>query len=259
METAVVTGASEGIGYQLSKLFALNKINLVLVARNEKRLKEISEELSVLGISVRYYSKDLSILENAEFVYEDLKREKTQIVYLVNNAGYGICGEYCEIPWESEYNMFNLNMISLAFLTKKIAGDMVIMGKGRILNISSFAAFQPGPYMAAYCASKSFVLSYSEAISYELKKKGVSVTCLCPGVTNTKFHDVAGSRNTNMLKAMLNASAEDVAKYGYRIMMKGKSYGIYGFSNRLLIILEKFICRSLVIAITAKVLRLKKQ
>jgi short-subunit dehydrogenase len=178
METALITGASEGIGYEFAKLFATKQVNLVLVARNESRLKTISGELSEKGLMVQYYAKDLSISENARFIYNDLISRKIQVDYLINNVGFGINGDFTEIGWEEEHAMYNLNMITLAYFTKVFARDMKSRNFGRILNIGSTGSFQPGPFMAGYCATKAFVLSLSQAVNYELKDTNVRVSTL---------------------------------------------------------------------------------
>jgi len=257
MATALITGASGGIGYELAKIFAKNKINLILVSRNESQLQSVTKEFKMYGIDADYYAKDLSKVENAVFIYEDLKRKGTTIEYLVNNAGFGINGDYTDIPWQKEVDMFNLNMLSLAFLTKAYAKDMKERKSGKILNVASTASFQPGPFMAGYCASKAFVLSLSEAIHYELKETGVTVSTLCPGVTDTNFHEVANSGKSVLNRFFPSASAEDVARYGYKIMMKGKSYGVPGFWNKMVISSNRFGPRSMVTMIAGKLMQRK--
>lgn len=255
MKTALITGASEGIGYELSKIFAKNGYNLILVARNETRLISIQQELSKHKTDIRYYAKDLSIVENARFIYEDLIAKNIKIEFLVNNAGFGINGDFTEISWEKEFQMYNLNMLALAYFTKVFAKDMKLKGFGRILNVASTGSFQPGPFMAGYCATKAFVLSLSEAVNYELEKSNVSVTTLCPGVTDTKFHQNAATENTKMSKFLSHATAEQVAKYGYKIMMKGKSMGVYGLSNKFVISSVRFSTRKITTAFAAMLLK----
>lgn len=255
MKRALITGASEGIGFELAKLFAKNNINLVLVARNEKRLQEIKDDLSKNGVEVEYYAKDLSKPENAIEIYNDIQAKGITIDFLVNNAGFGINGEYTDIPWERELEMFNLNIITLAYFTKMFAKDMKTRGFGKILNLGSTGSFQPGPYMAGYCATKAFVLSLSEATNFELKGTGVSVTTLCPGVTKTKFHDVANTGKTLMSGLLSQATPQEVAEYGFKLMMKNKPYGIHGFINKLMIFMVKISPRNMVTAISAKFLK----
>jgi uncharacterized protein len=258
MKTTLITGASEGIGYEFSKMFAQNGHDLILVARNESRLQAITKELSALNVNVKYYAKDLSILENAMFICDDLKSQNIKVEYLINNAGFGINGQYVDIEWQRELEMFSLNMITLAYFTKVFAKDMKELGFGRVLNLGSTGSFQPGPYMAGYCATKAFVLNLSEAINYELKNTNVSVTTLCPGVTDSKFHSIANTEKTLMMKLTSHASALEVAKYGYKIMMKGKSSGIHGFMNKLMIFSIRFAGRGIVTAFSAKLLKSKE-
>lgn len=255
METAFITGASEGIGYEFARLFAKNGKNLILVARNETRLKAISQELSGNGIKVEYYAKDLSILENARYIFNDIQSRNIRVEYVVNNAGFGINGQFTEISWEEELTMYNLNMITLAFFTKVFASEMKSKNYGRILNVGSTGSFQPGPYMAGYCASKAFVLSLSEAVNYELRNTNVRVSALCPGVTDSKFHSVAKTENTSMSKFLSHATPREVAEYGYKLMMKGKSLGIQGFANKVMIQSNRFATRKIATALAGKMLK----
>lgn len=257
MATALITGATQGLGYEFSKQMAAKGVNLVLVARNELRLQEISQELSAKGVMVITYAKDLSLLSNAEFIYNDLEARSIQIDYLINNAGFGIGGDYVDIDWEKELGMYNLNMITISYFTKTFARAMKSRGEGRILNIASTGAFQPGPFLAGYCATKAFVLSLSEAVNRELKGTGVSVTALCPGVTDTKFHDVADTNNTGMVKNLTHATAAEVARYGIRLMMKPKAMGVHGMMNKLVVFTNRITPRCIVTAIAAKVLKRK--
>lgn len=255
MKIACITGATEGIGYAFARLFAGKGYNLILVARNKIRLQELENELSPLGITVHTYAQDLSRVENARMIYEDIRKNEWPVDYLVNNAGFGIDAPYTETDWEKESAMLNLNMITLAYFTKVFARDMKRRKSGNILNVASLAAFQPGPFMAGYCATKAFVLSLSEAVDFELKGSGVHVTALCPGVTDTKFHSVAGTERVGMSRYLSHATAAEVATYGYRLMEKGKSMGVFGWMNKLLVFSNRFVCRSFAIALSARMLR----
>lgn len=258
MKTAFITGASGGIGLELAKLFAKQKINLVLAARSEDRLKIIKDDLSKNNIDVLIYPKDLSKPENAKDIYNDLKNKNITVDYLVNNAGFGIDGNFADISWEKEFDMLNLNMVTLAYFTKVFSKEMKQRGFGRILNIASTAAFQPGPFMAGYCATKAFVLNLSQAVNYELKGTGVTVTTVCPGVTDTKFHDVAATNSTFMVKFLSHATAEEVAKYGFNKMMKGKSLGVYGIMNKIVVSSNRMASRAVSTALASKLLASKK-
>lgn len=254
MKTALITGATEGIGLEFSRLFAQKGINVILVARNESRLQIVSKELSLLKVDVKIYAKDLSIVDNAKYIYNDLKAQSIAVDYVVNNAGIGINDKYVNVDWQRDLEMLNLNMITLAYLTKMFAKDMAVRKFGRILNLGSTGSFQAGPNMAAYCASKAFVLSLSEAVNYELKGINVRVTTLCPGVTDTKFHSAAQTGNTIMDKLFPHSTPDAVAKYGFRIMMKGKSMGVHGCINKFLVFTNRFTPRRVIIAIASKVM-----
>lgn len=254
-KTVLITGATQGIGLELARIFAKNGFGLVLAARNHERLKSIKEELLTHNINIDIYPVDLSITANAEFIFNDLKSKNRTINYLINNAGFGINDPYIEIDWQKELEMYNLNMVTLSYFTKAFARDMKEKGFGRILNIASIAAFQPGPYMAGYCATKAFVLSLSQAVNHELKGTNVSVSVLCPGVTDSLFHTVAQSEKTGMSKFMSHASSKDVANYGYQLMINRKSMGIYGLSNRFMIFTNRLASRKLSIYLSGLMLK----
>jgi uncharacterized protein len=255
MKTALITGASGGIGLEFAMLFAQKETNLILVARNEEQLQIVAKELANSKVDVKIYARDLSVLDNAKFIYEDLKAKNIVVDYLINNAGFGITGEYIEIDWAKEYEMLSLNMITLAYFTKMFARDMKERNFGRIVNLGSTGSFQPGPYMAGYCATKAFVLHLSEAVNYEFRNTDVSVTALCPGVTDTNFHAVAQTGNNWMSKFLSHATAKEVAEYGYGIMMKRKSFGVQGFLNKIMTFSIRFGSRNASIAVAAKMLR----
>ena len=258
-ETALITGASGGIGLELARIFASNGINLVLVARNTDKLNRIASELRSKGIVVKIYSKDLSVLQNAKDLVIEITSEGIIINYLVNNAGFGINDTETNISWDREFEMLNLNMVTLTYFTKIYASEMIRQGFGRILNIGSTGSFQPGPYMAAYSASKAYVLHFSEAVNYELKGSGVTVSTLCPGVTDTGFHETAQTTSSIIYKNMGHATAFEVARYGYKMMMNGKSWGVYGFMNRFSTFMLRFTPRNLVTLVAAKLIRPKSR
>lgn len=250
MKTVLITGASEGIGYELSQLFANAHYQLILVARNEQKLNAMCETYTSNGIKCTYFVADLSIMSHVERLADKIDQLPFKIDYLINNAGFGIYGNSTELDWEKESAMYQLNMISLAYLTKHFSIQMTKNGFGRILNVASIAAFQPLPFMAGYAASKAFVLSLSQALNEELKKQNVYVSTLCPGVTESKFHNTA-----NTEKKLLGASffpvatTQEVAQYGYKLLMSGKNIGIYGLLNRIQIGLLRFIPRAFIVKI----------
>lgn len=258
MKTVFISGATEGIGRAFAYLCASKGHNLILVARNQTRLEQIVKELVVYPVSVIIYARDLSIPENVREVYEDIRRHVLNVDYVINNAGFGIDDAFTETPWEDLERMFQLNMQTVAFFTRHFAADMKRAGNGRILNVASTGAFQPGPWMAGYCATKAFVLSLSQAVNYELKKSGVSVVTLCPGVTDTKFHDVARSHHTGMTRFLSHATPEEVAAFGYDALLKGKEIAIYGFINRLVIFLTRLSPRKWWVRVAACLLKRKE-
>ena len=236
-KTALITGASQGIGYELSKLFIKDGYNLVLVARDEKRLNAIKTEfLKEHQVDIEIVAKDLSDPNSAQEIFELLKLKNTIITALVNNAGFGHLGKFVETDWDFYQKMIQLNISSLTHLTHLFLPDMMDMNQGYIMNVASTAAFMPGPLMSIYYASKAFVLSFSQALANELKDTDVIVNTLCPGPTETKFQQRAKMDNSNLFNnpIMHVMDAETVAKQGYRDLMQGKTLTITGSFNKLL-------------------------
>jgi len=233
--TALITGASGGIGYELAKLFARDGYNLVLVARSEARLAEFADELQKqFGISAKTIALDLTLAEAPGQLFVQLQREGVAIDVLVNNAGYGKLGAFADVSLEESLGQIQLNVSALTQLTKLFLAPMVARRSGKILNVASTAGFQPGPLMAVYYASKSYVILFSEALANELKGSGVTVTCLCPGPTETGFATRAGNDRSRLFRSVRPMTAKAVARVGYRALMKGKTLVIAGFLNRLL-------------------------
>lgn len=231
--TALITGASSGIGYELAKLFAQNGHNLVLVARNEKALNQLSEELrEKFGVNVKVISKDLSVITAAQEIVDELQQEAVKIDILVNNAGFDVYGQFYETELNKELQMLQVNLVTLTQLTKLLVGDMVERKSGKILNIASIGSFAPSPLNAVYSATKAYVLSFSEAIAEELNGSGVTVTCLCPGATWTEFQKRAEMGDIRILKhGVMNA--DTVADIGYRAVMAGKRVVVPGLYNKI--------------------------
>ncbi len=247
-KNVLVTGASSGIGYELAKLFAQNGFNLILVARREERLRAISEEFkSAYRSKVALVFKDLSRANAPQEIYEELRARNVPVDILVNNAGFGALGAFHELDSEKILGMIQVNITALTLLTRLFLPDMFKRRYGKILNVSSTAAFQPVPMMAVYYATKAFVLNFSEAISYELRKTGVTVTALCPGPTRSEFQEVSGIRDALVVRAGL-MSAEKVAKIGYRGLMKGRRVVIPGSLNRAGVWFSKYLPRPWIIA-----------
>ena len=194
-QSVLITGASGGIGYELAKLCARDHLNLVLVARSADKLTQIAAELqSQFGIIVKTVALDLSAPPAPKFLFDQLQRETIPIDLLINNTGFGAFGEFDQMPEEEILGQIQLNITALTHLTKLFLAPMLARRRGRIMNVASIAAFQPGPLMAVYYATKAYVLSFSEALANELRPSGVTVTCFCPGATNTNFARRAGTK-----------------------------------------------------------------
>ena len=252
---ALITGASGGIGYELAKLFANDRHNLVLVARSRPMLTQFADELErQFGISAKPVALDLAADAAPQFLFDQLQREGLAVDILVNNAGYGKHGEFARVPLEEHLSQIQLNVSALTALTKLFLGPMLERRSGRIMNVASTAGFQAGPLMAVYYATKAYVISFSEALANELSGSGVTVTCLCPGATDTGFQGRAGLANTMLFKKLRPMDAKTVARDGYRGLMAGKTLVISGFRNWLLAESVRFSPRKLVTAISRKVL-----
>ncbi len=234
-QTALITGASGGIGYEFAKLLAQDCSMLLLVARNRDRLAEVKKELETAApVSVLIIEKDLSKSGAAEEIYGELKSKNISPDILINNAGFGDHGAFSETDWPKEEKMIAVNITALTRMTKLFVQGMVERRSGRIVNVASTAAFQPGPFMAVYYASKAYVLSFSEAVANELKGTGVTVTALCPGPTDTGFATAARMERTNLFTLTKPASAAAVARYGYEAMQKGRTVAVHGVLNKIL-------------------------
>ncbi len=255
IKTALITGASSGIGMELAKIHASKGDKLVLVARNIDRLNELKSALETeFAVTVYNIQKDLSLMNAPLEVYEEVKSQDIQVDYLINNAGFGDMGYFAETSWEKENKMIQLNINALTFLTKLFLKDMIIRKSGKIMNVASTAAFQPGPMMAVYFATKAYVLHFSEAIQAEVRKYGVSVTALCPGPTKSGFQAAADVKGNKLFNSK-NPDSEEVAIYAYNAMMKGKAVAIHGFKNYLLANSVRFAPRNWVVNIAVKMMK----
>lgn len=245
-QTALISGASGGIGYELAKEMAQQGHDLVVVARSEAKLLAMAQEFNQkYNVQVQVITKDLSQPSAPDEIFAECEDANITIDMLVNNAGFASYGLFHELDRGKEMNMMQLNMMALVHLTHLFLPSMVERGNGRILNIASTAAFQPGPLMAVYYATKAFVLSFSEAIANELDGTGVTVTALCPGPTQSGFQSRADMEASKLVQNGLMA-AETVAKIGYEAMMKGKTVEIPGFSNKVGAALPRFVPRNMV-------------
>src|ERR1051325_400430 len=220
--TALVTGASGGIGEELARLFAADGHALVLVARSEEKLRRLAEELGAKhGVAVRVLASDLSRAEAPREILEELTRAGVSVDALVNNAGIGTWGLFAETDLKQELELLQINVVALTHLTKLFLPSMIARGRGYVCNVASTAAFQPGPLMAVYYASKAYVLSFSEALSNETAGTGVVVSALCPGPTETGFVAAAGMGDSKLFDRG-PMGAREVAEAGYRGMLEGK-------------------------------------
>ncbi len=250
-QTALITGASGGIGYELARLFARDHYNLVLVARSADKLSQLADELQrQYQVTVKTMALDLSASPAPRFIFDQLQREGTAIDVLVNNAGYGSFGEFATMPVEDTLGQIHLNVAALTLLTRLFVPAMVERHSGRIMNVASTAGFQPGPLMAVYYATKAYVISFSEALANELKPRGVSVTCFCPGATDTGFATRAGNDKTRLFQKFGPMDVKTVAADGYRGMMKGKTLVISGMKNWIVAESVRFAPRKAVTALS---------
>lgn len=255
-KTALVTGASHGIGYEMSRLFARNGYNLVLVARSEQRLGQISDEFKgAFGIKVKVLARDLSVEGAPDEIFAELERKAIPVDILVNNAGFQEYGLFSETDLHKELQMIQVHIAALTHLTKLFLPAMLKRSHGRILNVGSTGSFTPGgPFNAVYCATKAYVLSFSEAIDEELKGTGVTVTALCPGATSTEFARRADIEDIRLFKFQCGVmDAKKVAEIGYRAMMKGERSVVAGIANKLTVLSLKWMPRRLMTT-TAKFL-----
>ena len=245
--TALVTGASSGIGAALARLCAADGYDLILAARNLSELETLARELAQdHGTNARAIASDLSDPAAPEVLFQ----AAGPVDILINNAGFGGRGAYAQTDWTVESRMIQVNLVALAHLTKLYLPGMLARRSGRILQVASTAAFVPGPFMAVYYATKAFVLSLSHALAEETKGMGVTVTVLCPGPTRTNFFKAAGMGKTNLLKAP-SMSSEEVAREGYRAMMRGDAETIAGARNRSMIWGTRFAPRAMLRRIAA--------
>ncbi|MGV6828150.1 MAG: SDR family NAD(P)-dependent oxidoreductase [Flavobacteriales bacterium] len=249
---ALITGGASGLGYEFAILLAKDQYHLILVDINKEKLSSTKNELEKkYKIDVITITKDLSKQNKAAELFEEIKNLTIDV--LINNAGFGLFGHFNTTNWQREEDMLNLHIITTTHLTKLILKGMVERGTGSILNMSSLAAFQPGPLMSIYYASKAYILSFSEAIAQELKGTGVTVTVLCPGQTKTSFQETV-SKQSSKNKINFNiACPKEVAKYGYKAMLKGKKVVVPGGFNKFLSQLPRVMPRNTAALIVKKI------
>jgi short-subunit dehydrogenase len=254
-KSALVTGASSGLGLELARLFAADGHDLVLVARRKQRLDEIARELGDKhGVTSLVVAVDLTEPTAPQTIFEATDRAGTAVEFLVNNAGFGTNGRLSELPLSRELDQVQVNVTALLHLTRLFLPAMIRRGSGRILNIGSTAGFQPGPFMATYYATKAFVNSFTEALSVELEGTGVTATLSCPGATATEFAETAGNDGSRLFK-LGAASAASVARHAYDAMHAGQTVAVHGFKNKLGIQMLRVSPRATVRSIAARLNR----
>lgn len=245
-ETVLITGASAGIGVELARLFAAEKCNLILVARSGDKMKALAGELQKQhGIAAHVFPCDLSVAGAARQLFDQVSQAGLIVDVLVNNAGFGSVGRFARMTPENQEQMIELNVTALTMLTRYFLDGMLERKRGRILNVASVAAFQPGPVMAVYYATKAYVLSFSEALAEELKGTGISVSILCPGPTVTEFQIRAGIDGP-LFKGPMVLPAKSVAQAGHRALRRGKVIEVPGLVNKFLAQGYRFFPRFLV-------------
>lgn len=243
-DTALITGASGGIGEELAKVCAAHGLDLVLIARSEEKLRKVASELSSKhGIKAIILPVDLADPATPDRLFQELSAQGIEIDVLINNAGFGLQGAFAEIAVPEMAAMLQVNVAALTLLTRLLLPAMIRRGRGRVLNVASTAAYVPGPFMAEYYASKAYVLSLTEALANELQGTGVTATALCPGPTTTGFAERAGVAHAKLFETAM--PAEEVAKQGFEGMLQGKTVVIPGARNRWMARLTGLVPRSM--------------
>jgi short-subunit dehydrogenase len=231
---ALVTGGTSGIGYELARLLAQDKHNLIIVARDENELARVADEFEQnFGVDVITISKDLFNPENAFSLYDEVEDLGVKVEILINDAGQGQYGEFKDTDIRRELDIINLNISSLVVLTKLYLKEMVIRGHGRIMNLSSIASKTPGPWQSVYHGTKAFVQSFTEAIRSEVKNTGVTITALLPGATDTDFFNKAQMQDSKIVREEKLYDPAEVAEDGYRALMKGDDMIVSGLKNKM--------------------------
>jgi short-subunit dehydrogenase len=251
-ETVLITGASSGIGLELARLFAADRSDLVLVARRRERLDELADELVKRhGTAVRVLDADLADPQSPVRLFERLAQDQVTIDVLVNNAGFGAHGRFAELNLERQTQMVQVNVLAATLLARLFLPGMLARGRGGILNVASTAAFQPGPYMAVYYATKAYLLSLSEALADEVRGKGVIISCLAPGPTATGFA-AAADMTESLLFKYAGMTGAQVARIGHAGFRAGRPLVIPGVMNRIGAFSVRFAPRRLVRKVTAR-------
>lgn len=253
--TALVTGASSGLGVDFTRELAARGCNLILVARREDLLRSVQQEIEEAhGVAVTTIAMDLTEHDAPQRLYDQLRTAGKTVDVLVNNAGFGLYGKFTEIAWERERNMLELDMVTLTHMTKLFLPDMLARRFGYILLVSSIGGYQPSPLYASYSAAKSYVLNFGEALNYELRGTGVQCTVLSPGITATEFLTVAGQQPT-LYQRLAMMKSRDVARIGIESTLKGRASVVSGRMNALTVWSNRLIPRTWSAAITYRLMR----
>jgi len=242
---ALVTGASAGIGRELALLFARHGYDVVLAARRADVLQAVARAVGQAGRKAHVVAADLGLADGVRQLHDYLQRERIEVDVLVNNAGFGLQGQFADLPLDRQLDMIQLNVVTLTALTRLLLPPMLTRNRGGVLNVASTAAFQPGPLMTVYYATKAYVLSFSEAIAEEVAGSALKITCLAPGPTSTEFANRARMTGTKLFKGPV-MSADVVAKMGFEGWDAGKRLVIPGFRNKLGALVVRFTPRALV-------------
>jgi hypothetical protein len=254
-DRALITGGSVGIGAALADVFAEHGHDLILVSRKLDKLEARGRAIrDKFGVDVVCLPEDLSDPQGPRRLHQAVTARGLDVHYLVNNAGVGLYGKFAGTDLDAELKMIQLNLTSVVELTKRFLPAMIARRSGRVLNVASTAAFVPGPWMSIYYASKAFVLSFSEAIDYELKPHGITVTTLCPGPTESEFKVRAGSQRSRLFEAFV-MDAASVARVGYDGMMNGKLVAIPGLRNKMVPVAARLTPRSMVAKLSHRAAR----
>ncbi len=239
-KTVLITGASTGIGFALAKRFVVEGYKVVISANDSQRLATAEKQLNLLSQNcVETIVQNLACTEGAQALVDELNRREIMVDILVNNAGFSVYGVFTEASCTDTLAMLQLNMVSLTHLTKLLLPDMIKKGSGKIMNLGSTGSFLPGPGLAAYCATKAYVLSFSNSLAEELRGTGVTVITVCPGATQTRFAERSGMTQTRIFQGIV-ADADSVANTAYLAMKRGHVYIVTGFLNKFMVFLGRF-------------------
>jgi uncharacterized protein len=253
-QTALITGASSGIGAEFVRLFAADGYDLVLVARDAERLEALAAEVAQTShVSCRVVRKDLSSPAAPKEVYTELEQTGVRVDVLVNNAGFGFHGAFSDTDLDRDVQMIQVNLVALTSLTKLFVRGMVARGYGKVLNVGSTASVASTPLMNVYAATKAYVLSFSEALAEELQGSGVTVTVLCPGSTNTRFAERAQMTDTRIFRGRV-MNAREVARVGYTALLRGQRVAVVGAANKGMVFSMRFTPRSVVTKIAKRMM-----